>query len=62
MMPFEAIPEDEEPVSDEPDSVEVVYEVTVHVSEDDPIPEEHILQQAILKRFPECTYVEVQRA
>lgn len=59
-MPFE--PLDEEPISDEPDSVEVVYEVTVHVPEDSPIPEEHIIQQAIIKRFPECTYVEVQRA
>lgn len=53
---------EEEPQSDESDSVEVVYEVTVHVPEDEPIPEEHILQQAIIKRFPECTYVEVQRA
>lgn len=42
--------------------VEVVYEVTIKVSEDDPIPEEHIMAQAIVDRFPETMEIQVQRA
>lgn len=42
--------------------VEVVYEVTVKVGEDDLIPEEHIMAQAIVDRFPELMEIQVQRA
>lgn len=41
--------------------VEVVYEVTAFVPEDQPIPEEDAMMAAIAQRFPEATAVRVER-
>lgn len=41
--------------------VEVVYEVTVYVPEDQPIPEEDVMMAAIAQRFPEASAVRVER-
>lgn len=42
--------------------LEVVYEVTVYVPEDQPIPEEDAMMAAIAQRFPEATAVKVELA